>query len=185
MEVANMTFAYIIVASLVAMAIFFGVRFFLRSSEKFGGSRVIVCPETGKQAMVEVDTRRAALTSLVGQTEIRLESCWRWPLNEGCGQECLRQLDVAPDDCLVRSVLTKWYRGQKCVFCKRRFGEIDLLDHRPDLFTPEGITVEWTDVPIAAVKEAMATYQPVCWNCHIAQTFYHEHVDLVVERPVM
>ena len=95
------------------------------------------------------------------------------------------QLDVAPDDCLVRSVLTKWYRGQKCVFCERRFEETDLIDHKPALFTPEGITVEWAEVAIAAVKEAMATYQPVCWNCHIAQTFYHEHIDLVVERHVM
>jgi hypothetical protein len=180
-----MTVAYIIVAALVVVAIYFAVRYFVRATGEFGGSRVIICPKTGKQAMVEVDTRRAALTSLVGQTDIRLESCWRWPLNEGCGQECLLQLDVAPDECLVRSVLTKWYRGQKCVFCERRFGEIDLIDHKPALFTPEGITVEWTDVPISAVKAAMATYQPVCWNCHIAQTFYHKHLDLVVERHVM
>jgi hypothetical protein len=180
-----MTVAYIIVAGLVVVAIYFGVRFFVRAAGRFGGSQVVVCPETGKQAMVEVDTPRAALTSLIGQTDIRLESCWRWPLNEGCGQQCLLQLDVAPDDCLVRSVLTKWYLGEKCVFCERRFGEIDLIDHKPALFTPEGITVEWTDVPISAVKDAMATYQPVCWNCHIAQTFYHEHLDLVVERPVM
>jgi hypothetical protein len=180
-----MTVAYIIVAALVVVAIYFGVRHFVRATGEFGGSRVIICPETGKQAMVEVDTRRAALTSLAGQTDIRLQSCWRWPLNEGCGQECLLQLDVAPDDCLVRSVLTKWYLGEKCVFCERRFEEIDLLDHKPALFTPEGITVEWAEVAIAAVKDAMATYQPVCWNCHIAQTFYHEHLDLVVERHVM
>jgi hypothetical protein len=180
-----MTFAYFIVAALVAVAIYFGVRYFVRATGKFGGSRVIVCPETGKQAMVEVDTRRAALTSLVGHTDIRLESCWRWPLKEDCGQECLLQLDVAPEDCLVRSVLTKWYRGKQCTFCQRSFAEIDLTDHQPALFTPEGITVEWAEVPMSAVTEAMATYQPVCWNCHIAQTFYHERPDLVVERPVM
>jgi hypothetical protein len=179
-----MIVAYIILAALVVVAIYFGVRYFVRARGEFGGSRVIICPDTGKQSMVEVDTRRAALTSLVGQTDIRLESCWRWPLNEGCGQECLLQLDVAPDDCLVRSVLTKWYRGQKCVFCERRFEEIDLLEHKPALFTPKGITGEWAEVAIAAVKEAMATYQPVCWNCHIAQTFYDEHPDLVVERHV-
>jgi hypothetical protein len=180
-----MTFAYIIIASLVFVSIYFGVRYFVRASQQFRGSRVIVCPETGKQAMVEVDTRRAALTSLVGQTDIRLESCWRWPLNEDCGQQCLLQLDVASDDCLVRSVLTKWYRGKKCAFCEHRFEEIDLIDHKPALLTPEGVTVEWAEVAIEAVKEAMATYQPVCWNCHIAQTFYHEHPDLVVERHVM
>ena len=107
-----MTVAYIIVAALTVVAIYFSVRYFVRARAEFGGAQVIVCPETGKQAMVEVDTRRAALTSLVGQTDIRLESCGRWPLNEGCGQECLLQLDVASEDCRVRSVLTKWYRGQ-------------------------------------------------------------------------
>lgn len=180
-----MTVAYIIVAALVAVAVYFGVRYFVRSSGRFGGSRVVTCPETGKQATVEVDTRRAALTSLVGQTDIRLENCWRWPLNEGCGQECLLQLDVAPDACLVRSVLAKSLRGKKCAFCERPFAEMDLFDHQPALFKPEGITVEWKEIPISGVNEAMSNYLPVCWNCHIAQTFYREHPELVVERPVM
>ena len=180
-----MTFAYVIGVALIAVAVYFGVRFFVRMSRKFGGGQVVVCPETGKQAMVEVNTRRAALTSLIGRTDLRLESCWRWPLNENCGQECLLQLHVAQDECLVRSVLAQWYRAKNCAFCRQPFGEIDLIDHHPALFTPEGITVEWADVPMSDVNKAMATYQPVCWNCHIAQTFYHEHPDLVVERPVM
>jgi hypothetical protein len=180
-----MTLAYIILAALAVAAVYFGIRFFVKASRKFGGARVIVCPETGKQAMVELDTRRAALTSLVGQTDIRLESCWRWPLKQGCGQECLLQLDGVPDDCLVRGVLTKWYLNRKCVFCQRPFEGIDLLDHEPALFSPEGITVYLADIPMSAVNEVMATHQPVCWNCDVAQTFYHEHSDLVVERHVM
>jgi len=180
-----MPIASVIIAVLFAAAGYFAVRYFILAAERFGGSQVIICPETGKQAMVEVDTRRAALTSLVGRADIRLENCWRWPLREDCGQECLLQLHVAEDDCLVRSVLSKWYRGKKCIFCERRFEEIDLTDHKPALFTPEGITVEWEDVAISAVTEAMATYQPVCWNCNVAQTFYHQHPDLVVERPLM
>ena len=180
-----MTVAYLIVATLFAVAIYFAVRYFIRARNRFGGERVIICPETGKQAMVEVDTRRAALTSLVGRADIRLDDCWRWPLRADCGQECLLQLDVGEDQCLVSSVLSKWYRSKQCVFCQRPFEEIDLVDHKPALFTPEGITVEWADVPISDVNEAMATYEPVCWNCHIAQTFYHERPDLVIERPVM
>ena len=64
--------AYLIAAVLVAAAIYFGIRYFVKTSRKFGGGRVIICPETEKQAMVEVDARRAALTSLIGQPEIRL-----------------------------------------------------------------------------------------------------------------
>ena len=180
-----LTVAYLFAAAVVAVSVYFGVRYFVKTSRRFGGGRVIICPETEKQAMVEVDARRAALTSLIGQTEIRLESCWRWPLREDCGQECLLQLDVAPAECLVRSVSVKWYRGRKCAFCARPFGEIELIDHKPALLNPEGVTVEWASIPIAAVNDAMANYLPVCWNCHVAQTFRREHADLVVERPAI
>lgn len=174
---------YLFVAALVVAMIYFGIRYFVRASRNFGGARVIICPETKKQAIVQVDARRAALTSLVGQEEIRLESCWRWPLRETCGQECLLQLDVAPAECLVRSVLMKWYRGKKCAFCQRPFGTIELTDHKPALRSLEGETIEWSAIPISKVDQAMRTFQPVCWNCHIAQTFRREHPDLVVERP--
>ncbi|HSP64484.1 MAG TPA: HNH endonuclease [Pyrinomonadaceae bacterium] len=180
-----LTVAYLFAAALVAVAIYFGVRYFVKASRRFGGGRVIICPETKSQAMVEVDARRAALTSLIGQTEIRLESCWRWPLREDCGQECLLQLDVAPAECLVRSVLMKWYRGRKCAFCEKPFGEIELIDHKPALLNPEGVTVEWAAIPISVVNDAMANYLPVCWDCHVAQTFRREHPDLVVERPAI
>ena len=77
-----MTVAYLIIAAFVVVAIYFGIRYFVRSSQRFSGERVIICPETGKQAMVEVDVRHAALTSLLRQTDLRLENCWRWPLRE-------------------------------------------------------------------------------------------------------
>src|SRR5262245_14192193 len=138
-----MTLAYLFVLAIIFAAIYFVVAFFVRSSRRFSGERVIICPETGKQAMVEVDARHAALTSLVGQTDLRLENCWRWPLKEDCGQECLLQLDVGDSECLVRSVLQKWYRDKKCAFCERSFNEIEVIvDHKPALLTPEGITIE-------------------------------------------
>lgn len=177
-----MTLAYIIASALVATLVYFGIRYFVRTSERFGGGRVIICPETGKQAMVEVDARHAALTSLVGQPYIRLENCWRWPLNEDCGQECLIQLDVAPPECLVRGVLMKWYKGKECVFCRRVFDEPHLIDHKPALVNHEGITFEWSEISPATLMEVLKTHGPVCWNCHIAQTFRREHPDLVIVR---
>ena len=179
-----MAIAYLILAALVVVAIYFGIRYFVRTSQRFGGERVIICPETGKQAMVEVDVKHAALTSLVGQTDLRLENCWRWPLREDCGQECLLQLDGASEECLVRSVLEKWYREKTCAFCKRPFDLIQVVDHKPALLNPEGVTVEWKQIPISGVNEAMASFLPVCWNCHIAQSFRREYADMVVERTV-
>lgn len=177
-----MTIAYLIIAAALVAAIYFAVRYFIRAWQKFSGEQVIICPETGKQAMVEVDARHAAVTSLLGQTDLRLENCWRWPIRQDCGQECLLQLDVAPAECLVRSVLEKWYRDKDCAFCARPFGEINLIDHKPALLNPEGVTVEWKDIPVSAVMEAMAIYLPVCWDCHIAQSFRRDHADLVVDR---
>jgi hypothetical protein len=180
-----MTIVYVAVAVLLVAGIYFGIKYFVRASQRFGGERVIICPETGKQAMVELDVRRAAISSLLGQTDLRLENCWRWPIKQDCGQECLLQLDIPDENCLVRSVLEKWYRNKSCAFCQRPFAEVDLTDHKPALLNQEGVTVEWKQVPVSGVMEAMATCLPVCWNCHVAQTFRREHGDLVVDRSVL
>ncbi|HEY3204662.1 MAG TPA: hypothetical protein VGL03_13510 [Thermoanaerobaculia bacterium] len=66
-----------------------------RAYLKFRGTRVITCPETGCPAAVKVDMGHAARTSVVGETELRLESCSRWPERAGCGQECLAQIEAA------------------------------------------------------------------------------------------
>lgn len=178
-----MTIAYLIIAAALLAAIYFAIRYFIRARQKFSGEQVIICPETGKQAMVEVDARHAAITSLLGQTDLRLENCWRWPLKQDCGQECLLQLDVAPAECLVRSVLEKWYRDKDCAFCARPFGDINLIDHKPALLNPEGVTLEWKEIPVSTVMDVIATHLPVCWDCHIAQSFRRQHAELVVERP--
>ena len=177
-----MTIMYSMIAAIVVVAIYFGIRYFVRTSQKFGGERVIICPETGKQAMVELDVRRAMLSSLIGQTDLQLENCWRWPMKQDCGQECLLQIDMADENCLVRSVLEKWYRDKACAFCERPFGKIDLTDHKPAVLNAKGVTVEWKEIPMAVVMDTMATSLPVCWNCHVAQTFHREHADLIVDR---
>jgi hypothetical protein len=179
-----LTAVYVVLVALILIAIYFGVRYFVRTSQRFGGERVIICPETGKQAIIEVDARHAGLTSLIHQTDLRLENCWRWPLRENCGQECLLQLDVAPEECLVRSVLEKWYREKTCAFCGRPVEETGVMDHKPALLNPEGVTVEWQQIPISGVTDAMSNCLPVCWNCHIAQSFRREHPDVVVDRTV-
>ena len=179
-----LTTIYLTIAALIVVAIYLGIRYFVKASQRFGGERVIICPETGKQAMVEVDTKYAALSSLVRQPDLRLEHCSRWPIKQDCGQDCLLQLDVAPDECVVRSVLEKWYRAKSCAYCKRPFEPIELIDHKPALLNPEGVIVEWSRIPLAGVNETMVSCLPVCWNCHVAQTFRREHYDLVVERSV-
>lgn len=177
------TAGYLIVTVLVAIGLYFALRALVRAVIRYRGARVVTCPETGRPIGVEVDARHALLTSLVGQKEIRLENCGRWPLLENCGQECLIQLDVAPPECLVRSVLTKWYRERSCIYCGKRFDEVRWFDHKPALQSPAGLLTDWSEVRTADLNEVLGSYLPVCWDCNIAQTFVREHPDLAVVRP--
>jgi hypothetical protein len=86
---------YVVAIALLATILFFGIRYFVRQYVRYRDSRVITCPENGEAAIVEVDAVHAALTSAIGQPDIRLQNCGRWPLHQNCGQECLLQLDVA------------------------------------------------------------------------------------------
>lgn len=171
-----------LIAIILAVALWFGIRRLARSYSRYRGTRIVTCPETNRPVMVEVDAVHAALTSTVGPPDIRLQDCTRWPINEKCGQECLMDLDVAPESCLVSGVLMRWYRDKKCVYCRKGFSEVQWLDHRPALLSPEGKLMVWNEVTLAQLNNVLETHSPVCWNCYIAQDFRLEHPDLVVMR---
>jgi hypothetical protein len=173
----------LIVIILGAAALWFGGRWLIRSFSKYRGSQVVTCPETKLPTNVEVDWLHAGLTSTVGPPDIRLQNCSRWPKRAQCGQECLINLDVAPESCLVSGVLMRWYREHECVYCKKPFTEIHWLDHRPALLSPDGKLVSWPEVHVDKLEYVLTTHSPVCWDCYITQTFRLEHPDLVVFRP--
>jgi len=149
----------------------------------YRGTRVVTCPENGSVTAVEVDARHAAATAFHRQPELRLAECSRWPEKAGCGQECLRQIEAAPEDCLVKTMLVRWYAGKTCAYCGKPFGMVHWHDHKPALLGVDGRTAEWSQVSPQQVPEALDHDRPVCWNCHIAETFRREHPDLVVDRP--
>lgn len=167
----------------IAVALWFSSRWLIRSSSKYRGSRIVTCPETKKPAIVEVDSLHASLTSTVGLPDIRLEECSRWPVKEQCRQECLIDLDVAPERCLVSGVLMRWYRDKNCVYCKKAFSELHWVDHRPALLSPDGTLLGWNGVSLNQLRNGLEDYSPVCWDCKIAQEFRLDHPDLVVLRP--
>ena len=113
---------------------------------KYRGDRVVTCPETKQTVGVALDVKHAAWSGLGHAPSLRLETCSRWPERQDCGQECLRQIEESPEDCLVRTILTKWYAGKSCAICGNPIGEIHWADHRPGLLSPERRTVEWTQV---------------------------------------
>jgi hypothetical protein len=48
---------------------------------------------------------------------------------------------------------------------------------------PEQKTVYWDAVAAEKLPEYFTTHEPICWDCHVAQTLRREHPELVVERP--
>jgi len=176
------TAIYVVLAIVALGLLYIGIRVVGGTYLKFRGKRVITCPETSQPAGVDVAAGRAALSAALGKPAVQLRDCSRWPERQNCGQECLQQLEAAPEDCLVRTILTRWYQEKSCIYCGKALGEIDWIEQRPCLLSPAGKTIEWREVPAEEVPRALETHKPVCWNCHIAETFRREHPDLVTER---
>lgn len=175
--------ASVLLLVLAGAAIYFVLPHFVRAYSRFQGSRVVVCPETNAQALVEIDAVHAALTSVVTKPDIRLDHCSRWPIRQDCGQECLARLEGIESDCLVQGVLMKWYRGKTCVYCGKEFTDIHWLDHKPALQTAAGALLDWSKVDLKDLDAMLTSGLPVCWDCYITQSFRLEHPELVVYRP--
>jgi hypothetical protein len=157
-----------------------GIRAYLRAR----GKRLVTCPENHCTAAVELDAKGAGLKAVRGGTYLCLQDCSRWPEKRGCAQECLPQVETLGQGCLVRNIVADWYKGKTCVYCHKPVGEVeDWTGHMPALLDPDSKTVGWGDVPAEKLPEVFATYRPVCWSCHIAETFRREHGELVTDRP--
>jgi hypothetical protein len=176
---------YILLASMIvaAVIVLVGVRRALQVYLKFRGKRIVSCPETHRPAAVRVAAGKVALQAAVHKEQLKLSECSRWPERNDCPQECLAQIHEAPKACLVWTVINQWYQGQQCVYCHKPFGEIHWHDHPAALLDSERKTVEWDAIPAEKLQEALATHWPVCWSCHMAETFRREHPELVVDRP--
>lgn len=157
---------------------------------RFRGRRVVICPADEQPVEVTVDASKAAVSAALGKAHLRIHDCSRWPVLEPgsverrrCGQQCLAQIEAAPEDCLIKNMLARWYADKSCVFCRTPIGQVDWMGQKPGVMGPDRITVPWDAVPAEQLAEVLASYQPVCWNCHVAESFRRQHPNLVVDRP--
>jgi hypothetical protein len=156
---------------------------FFSTWRKYRGLRVITCPENLDSASVRVDALRAAhWAAISGDTVLRLSNCSRWPEMAGCGQECLAQIQSSPEGCAVSTIVTAWYEGRTCVYCKRPIGPIAWHERPPAVRSADGVTREWKDIPAEQLPAVFRTHQPVCFNCSVTEGFLHDHPDIVVAR---
>jgi hypothetical protein len=180
-----MTTGIYLTCVLVALSVLYLVlRPLLHAYLKFRGTRVITCPETRKPAAVEMDAKHAAVTAVLGKESLRLSNCSRWPERRHCGQECLQQIEAAPAACLLKTILANWYAGKGCVLCGKPLDEAHWSIHKPALMNAERRTFEWPEISPEQVPEVLATHFPVCWDCHIAETFRRLHPEQVIDWPV-
>ena len=175
--------ALFIVVVFAVVAIYFLARVVIPAYLKFRGKRLITCPENQAVASVEVDATHAAITAGVGEPDLHLKTCSRWPERQNCGQQCLSQISAAPEDCLVRNIAARWYKGKNCAYCGKLFDEIHWHDRQPALMGPDRRTIQWDEVRPETLPELLAACRPVCWDCHIVETFRTEHPELATERP--
>ncbi len=175
--------ALFIVVAFGLIALYFLARIVIPPFLKYRGTRVITCPESQAPAAVKVDAAHAAVTAGVGEPVLQLKTCTRWPERQDCGQQCLSQIAASPEGCLVRNIATHWYAGKQCAYCGKEFGEIHWHERQPALMGPDRTTVQWSEVRPEMLPGVLATHPPVCWDCHITETFRARHPELVIERP--
>lgn len=150
----------------------------IRNLLKLRGTHVITCPENHEHAAV-----RVAL--LTGGDHASLKACSRWPEKEGCDQACVKELEASPRQTLVQAIASDWYVGKGCVYCAKPIEDIVWHERPPALLSPEHTTVQWKDVAPQQLPEILATHEPVCYRCHVVESFRREHTEWVIERPHM
>jgi len=155
----------------------------IRAYFNYRGKRLITCPETHKSEAVDVAAGEAAVGAFLAEPTLRLKECSRWPERKDCGQECLQQIEIGPENCLVWNIVSQWYDGKNCAFCHKPIGSLHHLDHAPALLGPDSRTAEWREFRPEQLPDIFATHKPVCWNCHVTETFRRLHPELVTNRP--
>jgi hypothetical protein len=177
------TLLYIVVVLVAAGLLYALLRRPVSEYFRMRGTRVVACPENEQPAAVTVNARHAAMTAAGGHEHLRLDSCSRWPEKAACGQECLKQIEAQPTDCLVRTQVARWYADKSCAICGKALGQIEWAAHAPALRAPDGVTLEWRDVRPETMFQVMGTHAAVCWDCHVAETFRRQRPDLVLDNP--
>lgn len=151
---------------------------------RFRGTRLVACPDTGETAAVRMDLQHAALTSIVeNEPALRFAACSRWATRGRCSDDCLPQVCAGGPEGTVGAIVERWYTGSTCVCCGKPITDVMFLDHHAALCDEDGTTLQWSDVAPETLPALFRTRRPVCWNCHVAESFRRLHPELVVDRP--
>jgi hypothetical protein len=180
-----MSVAVLVGASLTllsaAVAVWMAVRA-LRIVRQVRNARIVTCPETGHPAGVAIDVRHAVVSGLAAHApDIRLRACSRWSERGRCDEPCV--WEAADPGSTARALVERALIGKACVVCGKRFERVAFLDHYAALLQPDRTTIEWPQIPAEHLRESLLRQPPVCWDCHVVETFRRRYPDLVTDRP--
>jgi hypothetical protein len=148
-------------------------------TRRLGGNRSVHCPETDRPATVHIDLA-LAVTSDRGSAPAPLDSCSNWPERANCEQPCVEAAHLPETSASV--LVKEWAKGRPCAMCRGPVTESWLSGHHIAVLEPTGMTREWVDIGADRLALALATSLPLCWNCHVAETFRRTHPELIVDR---
>lgn len=90
MWVVYTVIAYFVLALLVPVGWSLG-----RTWRRTCRSRHVTCPALGTPALVTLDPWYAVRMHALGNDELRVRDCIRWPQHSQCRRECLTQIRIA------------------------------------------------------------------------------------------
>jgi hypothetical protein len=152
----------------------------LRVWGRLRGDRLVTCTATGSPAAVRIDARGAAAAALVCRNpQVDIAECSLWATGGLCDRGCTVEA-LSPQSTTGR-IASEWFDKKICVYCAKPIAARS-VGHHAALLGPEGTTREWPDVPADRLRDALRTDLPVCWDCHVAETFRREHPDWVTDR---
>ena len=137
---------------------------------RFRGKLVVACPEGGEFAAVDLALWRIAAGAAFRQPSPVLRDCSRLHQGVLCGQACIASLAKAPENYRVTTLVAEWRRGKNCACCNRPLGQQTRWGNQPCLLSPDLQLVEWKAIPAQDIPVALTFYEPVCWNCLVAET---------------
>jgi hypothetical protein len=148
-----------------------GAVFAFLKARAYRETYVITCPDNLEPAAVKMTA-----------FDEKLRACTRWPEMAGCAQDCLRQIESSPHDCLVQSIVARWYANRDCYFCHKPIGPIVWHERPPAVRPSDGRTREWKDIASQDLPKVFNNADAVCWPCNLVETFRREHPEQVIER---
>jgi hypothetical protein len=93
-EVAAIVAIFLLGMGLLGYRLIHAIRIYFR----FRGTRLVTCPETHQTEVVEVAARSMGIQAILDEPCLQLSKCSRWPLREGCEQDCLSQIEARPSE---------------------------------------------------------------------------------------